>query len=98
MSLSQNEVEYVARLARLELSEAEKDQFTGELNGILDFVEKLNQLDTAAVEPTAHAIPVTNVFRPDRVRPSLDPELALSNAPDRVNNFFKVPKVLEDEE
>jgi aspartyl-tRNA(Asn)/glutamyl-tRNA(Gln) amidotransferase subunit C len=97
MSLSQSEVEYVARLARLELSEAEKDKFTGELNGILQFVEKLNQLDTAAVEPTAHAIPVTNVFRPDQVQPSLDPELALANAPDRIDNFFRVPKVLEDE-
>jgi aspartyl-tRNA(Asn)/glutamyl-tRNA(Gln) amidotransferase subunit C len=97
MSLSKSEVEHVARLARLELSEAEKDEFTGQLNGILQFVEKLNQLDTATVEPTAHAIPVTNVFRPDQVRPSLDPELALDNAPDRVDNFFKVPKVLEEE-
>jgi aspartyl-tRNA(Asn)/glutamyl-tRNA(Gln) amidotransferase subunit C len=97
MSLSKAEVEHVARLARLELSEAEKEQFTGQLNEILHFVEKLNQLDTSSVEPTAHAIPVSNVFRPDRVTPSLDPELALANAPDRMDNFFKVPKVLEDE-
>jgi aspartyl-tRNA(Asn)/glutamyl-tRNA(Gln) amidotransferase subunit C len=97
MSLSKAEVEHVARLARLELSEAEKEEFTGQLNGILQFVAQLNQLDTAGVEPTAHAIPVSNVFRPDRMTPSIDPELALANAPDRVDNFFKVPKVLEDE-
>jgi aspartyl-tRNA(Asn)/glutamyl-tRNA(Gln) amidotransferase subunit C len=97
MSLSKAEVEHVARLARLELSETEKEEFTGQLNEILHFVEKLNQLDTSAVEPTAHAIPVNNVFRPDRIAPSLDPELALANAPDRLDNFFKVPKVLEDE-
>jgi aspartyl-tRNA(Asn)/glutamyl-tRNA(Gln) amidotransferase subunit C len=97
MSLSKAEVEHVARLARLELSETEKEEFTWQLNGILRFVEKLNQLETASVEPTAHAIPVSNVFRSDRIMPSLDPELALANAPDRVENFFKVPKVLEDE-
>jgi aspartyl-tRNA(Asn)/glutamyl-tRNA(Gln) amidotransferase subunit C len=97
MSLSKTEVEHVARLARLELTETEKEEFTGQLNGILHFVEKLNQLNTAGVEPTAHAIPVSNVFRPDRMTPSLDPELALANAPDRLDNFFKVPKVLEEE-
>ena len=97
MSLSKAEVEHVARLARLELSEAEKEEFTGQLNEILHFVEQLNQLDTKAVEPTAHAIPVANVFRQDEVKPSLDPELALANAPDRVDNFFKVPKVLEED-
>jgi aspartyl-tRNA(Asn)/glutamyl-tRNA(Gln) amidotransferase subunit C len=96
MSLTKAEVEYVARLARLELSESEKEEFTGQLNDILDFVEKLNQLDTSNIEPTAHAIPVANVFRPDQIVPSLDPELALANAPDRVGNFFKVPKTLED--
>ncbi|TCL69985.1 aspartyl/glutamyl-tRNA(Asn/Gln) amidotransferase subunit C [Hydrogenispora ethanolica] len=96
MRLTKTEVEHVARLARLELSEAEKEEFTGQLNEILNFVEELNQLDTQGIEPTAHAIPVTNVFRSDRVEPSLDPELALANAPDRIDNFFKVPKVLED--
>jgi aspartyl-tRNA(Asn)/glutamyl-tRNA(Gln) amidotransferase subunit C len=95
MSLTKAEVEHVARLARLELSESEKEEFTGQLNEILDFVEKLNKLDTSNIEPTAHAIPVTNVFRPDQVVPSLDLELALANAPDRIGNFFKVPKTLE---
>ncbi|HBE80088.1 MAG TPA: Asp-tRNA(Asn)/Glu-tRNA(Gln) amidotransferase subunit GatB [Firmicutes bacterium] len=98
MPLTKAEVEHVARLARLELSESEKEEFPGQLNGILDFVEKLNKLDTASIEPTAHAIPVTNVFRPDQEVPSFDPELALANAPDRLDNFFKVPKILEEEE
>lgn len=97
MNLSKAEVEHVARLARLQLNEAEQEEFTGQLNEILHFVEKLNQLDTKAVEPTAHAIPVTNVFREDQVNPSLDPELALANAPDRLGDYFKVPKVLEEE-
>ncbi len=97
MSLTKAEVEHVARLARLELSEAEKEEFTGELNEILEFVEKLNKLDTANIEPTAHAVPMTNVFRRDKVEESLDPELALANAPDQIGNFFKVPKSLEEE-
>lgn len=96
MSLTKTEVDHVAKLARLELNEVEQEEFTGQLNEILHFVEKLNELDTKSIEPTAHAIPVTNVFRADQVKPSLDPELALSNAPDRVDNFFKVPKILED--
>jgi aspartyl-tRNA(Asn)/glutamyl-tRNA(Gln) amidotransferase subunit C len=96
MGLTKSEVEHVARLARLELSEGEKDEFTGQLNEILNFVEKLNELDTSGIEPTAHAIPISNVFRPDKTESSLDPELALSNAPDRIGDFFKVPKILED--
>ena len=97
MPLTRVEVEHVARLARLELSESEKEQFTGQLNDILGFVETLNKLDTNDIEPTAHAIPVTNVFRPDRNGTSLDPDLALANAPDRVDDYFKVPKILEEE-
>jgi aspartyl-tRNA(Asn)/glutamyl-tRNA(Gln) amidotransferase subunit C len=96
MALTKDTVEHVARLARLELSEAEKEEFTLQLNEILTFVEELNQLDTTGIEPTAHAIPVNNVFRPDQVQPSLDPELVLANAPDRIGDFFKVPKTLEE--
>lgn len=98
MSLTRAEVEHVARLARLQLTEEECDAFTLQLNDILKFVEQLNALDTGDIEPMAHAIPVANVFRPDQVCPSMDPELALANAPDRVNNYFRVPKVLEDGE
>lgn len=96
MSLSKQEVEYIARLARLELNDTEKEEFTGQLNEILSYVDKLNQLDTSSVEPTAHVIPVHNVFRKDEIKPSLDPELVLANAPDRIDNYFKVPKILED--
>lgn len=96
MSLTKAEVEHVARLARLDLTEAEKEEYTLQLNEILSFVEKLNQLDTTGVEPTAHAIPIHNVFRSDKTEPSLDPEKVLANAPDRVEDFFKVPKSLED--
>ncbi|HEX7715504.1 MAG TPA: Asp-tRNA(Asn)/Glu-tRNA(Gln) amidotransferase subunit GatC [Bacillota bacterium] len=95
-TLSSEDVRHVARLARLELNSAEEEQFTKELNDILRFVEQLNELDTAGIEPTAHAITVRNVFRPDRAGVSLDPEAALANAPDRSGNFFKVPKILED--
>lgn len=97
MSLTKAEVDHVARLARLELSETEKEEFTGQINEILGFVEKLSQLDTTGIEPMAHAIPVTNVFRADITEPSIDSELALANAPDRLEDFFKVPKVLEEE-
>jgi aspartyl-tRNA(Asn)/glutamyl-tRNA(Gln) amidotransferase subunit C len=96
MSLTIQEVEHIARLARLELSDAEKEEYTGQLNEILHFVETLNKLDTTGIEPTAHAIKVRNVFRPDEVQPSMDPEAALANAPDRSDNYFKVPKILED--
>ncbi len=96
MSLTKTEVEHVARLARLELSETEKEAYTVQLNEILNFVEQLSGIDIAGIEPTAHAIPVTNVFRPDRVEPSLDPETVLANAPERLDNFFRVPKILED--
>lgn len=96
MSLTIQEVEHIARLARLELSDAEKEEYTGQLNEILSFVEKLNQLDTTGIEPTAHAIQVQNVFRKDEIKPPMDPEAALSNAPDRIDNYFKVPKILED--
>ena len=97
MALTKAEVEHVARLARLELSEKEQEEFTGQLNDILGFVEKLNQLDTTSIEPTAHAIPVTNVFRPDQAGTSLEQDKALANAPDRVDDYFKVPKILEEE-
>ena len=96
LSLTIKEIEHVARLARLELSAAEKEEFTGQLNEILNFVEQLNQIDTTGIEPTAHAMQINNVYRPDQVKPSLDLEQALSNAPDRIDNFFKVPKTLED--
>jgi aspartyl-tRNA(Asn)/glutamyl-tRNA(Gln) amidotransferase subunit C len=95
MPVSRKDVEYVARLARIELTEDEKDTLTSQLSSILDHIEKLNELDIKGVEPTFHVLDVTNVFREDEVRPSLPTEETLKNAPARDGDFFKVPKILE---
>ena len=95
MKITRDEVEKVAILARLELSAAETEMFTGQMDAILAYVEKLNELDTAGIIPTAHAVPMENAFRPDEVRPSIGTDNALANAPDRVGDFFRVPKVIE---
>ncbi len=94
MKISKAEVEYVARLARLEFSERDKELFTTQLNSILDYVGKLGELDTTGVEPTSHAMDVTNAFREDAVGRSLPVEEALSNAPERQDGFFVVPRVI----
>ena len=93
--LSREEVEHVARLARLVLTDDERTRYTGQLNEILAYVEKLKELDVDGVVPTAHAIPLENVFRPDRVHPSFEREDMLANAPERSEGFFKVPRILE---
>lgn len=90
------QVRKVARLARLDLTEAEIEEFTGQLGAILQYVEKMNELETAEVEPLAHCLPIHNVFRADQVRQSLGTEKTLANAPERDGPFFKVPKILED--
>jgi aspartyl-tRNA(Asn)/glutamyl-tRNA(Gln) amidotransferase subunit C len=95
MKITRAEVEHVARLARLELTEEEKDTFTGQMDAILAYVEKLNELDTAGIIPTAHAVPMENAFREDLLVPSIGTDNALANAPDRVEDFFRVPKVIE---
>jgi aspartyl-tRNA(Asn)/glutamyl-tRNA(Gln) amidotransferase subunit C len=95
MSITPKDVEHVARLARLELSDSEKDQFTDQLNAILKYAEKLNGLDTENVEPTSHVLPITNVMRADEKRQSLPIEKVLLNAPDDEDGQFKVPAVLE---
>jgi aspartyl-tRNA(Asn)/glutamyl-tRNA(Gln) amidotransferase subunit C len=94
--ITRKEVEHVARLARLELTEEEKDVMTRQLDGILAYVDKLNELDTSRVEPTSHVIPMMNVMRDDVPRPSLGPDEALANAPDREDAFFRVPRIIED--
>ena len=94
--IDQTQVRKVARLSRLELTEAEVEEFTGQLSAILDYVEKMNELDTANIEPLAHCLPISNVFRQDRVKESLGTEKTLSNAPQRDGEFFKVPKILDD--
>jgi aspartyl-tRNA(Asn)/glutamyl-tRNA(Gln) amidotransferase subunit C len=95
MKITLQEVEHVARLARLALSDGEKEQMRSQLDRILGYIEKLNQLDTTTVEPTSHVIPMTNVFREDAVAPSLSRDEALANAPDRLEGFFRVPRIIE---
>jgi aspartyl-tRNA(Asn)/glutamyl-tRNA(Gln) amidotransferase subunit C len=89
------DIEKVARLARLELSEEEKKTFTNQLEQILTHMEQLNQLDTTGVEPTSHAIPVYNVFREDEVKTSFPQEEVLAIAPDEEDGHFKVPRIIE---
>lgn len=90
------DVEHVARLARLELSAPEKERMRRELDGILSYIDKLRALDTSGVEPTSHAVPLTNVTRDDVERPSLPQAEALANAPDRQGELFRVPKIIEE--
>ncbi|HSB42424.1 MAG TPA: Asp-tRNA(Asn)/Glu-tRNA(Gln) amidotransferase subunit GatC [Methylomirabilota bacterium] len=96
MKISPQDVEHVARLARLELSAAEKERMGRELDGILTYIDKLRALDTAGVEPTSHAVPVTNVTRDDVPSQSLAQADALANAPDRQGDLFRVPKIIEE--
>ncbi|WP_003543233.1 Asp-tRNA(Asn)/Glu-tRNA(Gln) amidotransferase subunit GatC [Desulfotomaculum nigrificans] len=92
--ISKKDVEHVALLGRLELSEEEKELYTQQLNKILEAARALQELDTADIPPTAHVLPIQNVFREDRVGQHMDPEKALANAPEREENFFKVPKIV----
>lgn len=95
MKITKDEVGYVAHLARLDFSEEEKTKFTSQLNDILIYMEKLNQVDTAGVKPMSHAIALQNAFRDDIVKDSLGHDLSLSNAPEARGPFFRVPKVIE---
>ncbi len=95
MGISKEEVLHVAHLARLEFSEEEVELFTTQLADILDYVAQLNELDTSKIEPTYHAVPMSNVFRKDEVKPSSPVEDVLANAPERENGFFVVPKVIK---
>jgi aspartyl-tRNA(Asn)/glutamyl-tRNA(Gln) amidotransferase subunit C len=89
------DVAAVAHLARLEISPEESARLGAQLGQILEYVEKLKALDVSGVEPTAHAIPLANVTRPDLVQPSLPHEEALRNAPAQANGLFMVPKIVE---
>lgn len=89
------DVTYVAQLARLGLSPEETTTFQTQLKQVLAYVEQLRQLNVDGIEPTAHAAPRVNVFREDEVRPSLKTEEALQNAPQKVNDLFQVPRVVE---
>jgi aspartyl-tRNA(Asn)/glutamyl-tRNA(Gln) amidotransferase subunit C len=89
--IEREQVLHVARLARLRLTDEEVDRMAGELSGILDHIEKINELDLADVAPTAHVIDVENVLRPDEPRPSMPRERALDHAPDAGDSGFRVP-------
>ena len=95
MKLTKEDIEGVAHLARLELSEDEKENLTGHINRLLDNFQKLQELPTDDVEPTSHVIPVSNVFRKDEVKPSLPPEEVVLNGPQVADNCFVVPRVVE---
>ena len=89
-------VRKVAKLGRLDLSDEEVAEFSGQLSAILEYVEKMNELDTENVEPLAHCLAVSNVFRDDVVAESLGTEKTLTNAPEADEEYFKVPKILDD--
>lgn len=95
MKITREEVAHVARLARLAMTEAEMDEFTGQLNAILEYADKLNHIDTQNIVPTAHVLPLKNVFREDQVRPGLPRDEALANAPEEEDGMFRVPRVIE---
>lgn len=95
MAISTKDVEYLAHLARMELSSEELKRFTVELAEILEYVEKLKSAATQGVPPTSHVLALANVFREDEVRPSLSPEEALANAPSAEGAFFKVPRIID---
>ena len=95
MSLSREDVEKVSLLARLRLTDEELDTMTAQLAQIVDYVELLNELDTSDVEPMAHAVELSNVFREDEERPSLSCEAALANAPKSDGRYFLVPQILD---
>ena len=96
MKIQKKEVEEVGLLARIELTEDEKELFGQQLSNILSYIEKLKELDTSQVEPTTHVLPLHNVFREDKVLPSLSPEQALANAPEAMDGFYRVPKIIEN--
>jgi aspartyl-tRNA(Asn)/glutamyl-tRNA(Gln) amidotransferase subunit C len=96
MGLDRKAVDHVARLARLDLSEAERDRMQAELTNILEHAERIQALDLDSVEPTSHAVPITNAMRADQVKPSLSQAYALANAPAPEDGRFRVPRIIED--
>lgn len=95
MKITKKDVEHIALLSRLKFTEDEKETFVKQLSDILTHIEKLNEVDTKAIEPTSHVIKMQNIMRDDIVSVSLPIEKALANAPDRTEEFFRVPKIIE---
>ncbi|WP_027363279.1 Asp-tRNA(Asn)/Glu-tRNA(Gln) amidotransferase subunit GatC [Desulfotruncus alcoholivorax] len=92
--ISLKDVEHVALLARLELNEEEKEIYTKQLSDILEHARKLQDLDTTGIQPTAHVLPIKNVFREDKAGEHLPVEKVLANAPEKQDHYFKVPKIV----
>jgi aspartyl-tRNA(Asn)/glutamyl-tRNA(Gln) amidotransferase subunit C len=95
MKISVQDVEHIADLARLELTEAEKEQYSIQLSAILDYFDKLRNLDTDSVLPLSHPLHLENTFQSDQAIESVAPQAALSNAPDQAEDCFRVPLILE---
>lgn len=95
MQITDELIDYVSSLARLALSDEEKEKTKEEIGKIIDYMDILNTLDTTGVEPMSHVLPVTNVFREDDVVPSYDRDVILKNAPDGNDGTFRVPKTVE---
>lgn len=95
MALSNETVQYVANLSRIELKPQELEKLSRQLQAILDFIDQLKELDISGVEPTSHILPLSNIFREDVPSPSLPIAKTLENAPEKEGNFFVVPKVIE---
>jgi aspartyl-tRNA(Asn)/glutamyl-tRNA(Gln) amidotransferase subunit C len=94
LPITKKEIEQMATLSRLELSEEEKESYTTEINNIFSFIEELNKLDTSSVDITVHAIPICNIFREDVVGETLELGKALQNAPDEKDGQYRVPRIL----
>ena len=94
MKITKDEVLYVAELARLNLDAASIEKFAGQIGKILEYVDKLNEIDTDGIRPTSHAISLTNAFRDDEEREPIERELALANAPEKEDGQFVVPKIV----
>ncbi len=97
MAINKDTVKYTANLARIELSDEELEHFTGQLDKILAYVDKLNTLNVADLKPTSHVLKMKNVYREDARKNSLPVSEAIKNAPSRENNLFKVPKIIDIE-
>ncbi|MDQ1272663.1 MAG: aspartyl-tRNA(Asn)/glutamyl-tRNA(Gln) amidotransferase subunit [Planctomycetota bacterium] len=95
MKIDKDQVENIAKLSRIRLTELEREMFVHQLNNILFYIEKLNKLDTENVAPMAYTSDVSNVFREDKLKPSIPLQDVLINAPATKSGFFKVPKVIE---
>ncbi len=95
MKISDDDVSHIASLSRLELSDEEKVKFRKQLNNILIYVDQLNEVDTVDVNPTSHVLNIENVYRHDKNKDSISADDALANSPDRSENFYRVPKIIE---